>query len=175
MSKLDRLDPLSLASNPRATLSAWLKYEDITLTAFRMFPKPYVYTPTNMAANTVASRLRDAIRGKLAFDYPSVVDNTDLLRWYSEVIIKPIGKGVYIGKFDSVEDELKGQAETAASLPDLKFDDLTYEEVSAFALLISTQRLTGPVLVRVPPDVSTLPQRPNVEFILKPNGALVII
>src|SRR5215468_1793852 len=103
MKKLDRIDPQRLASNPRATLQSWLKYRDVVLSAIRQHPKPYIYHPVSMTPSSVASKMRDAIRGKLAFSYPDPdVTDFDLARWYSEIVIKHDKENVFIGPPDKV-------------------------------------------------------------------------
>jgi len=174
MKKLDNIDPQRLAGNPRATLQSWLKYRDVVLSAFRQHPKPFIYTPTSMAATSVASKLRDAVRGKLAFSYPDgEVSDFELAKWYSEIVVKHDKENVYIGPPEGVKRSLTGS--TPASTSELKFPTLSFEEVSAFTLLLSGGRIVGPVLILQPPDLSLLPPRPNVEMLRRPDGSLVLI
>lgn len=175
LTKLDRIDRTVLASNRRASLSSWQKYEPIVLAAFRLHPKPYIFHPSNMAARTVESRIRDAVRGKIAFDYPSELSTPDLERWWSQAVVKSDDKQVFIGPPQELQATLSGTATTSTRPADLVFDDLTFEEVSAFALLISSRRVPGPVLVKSPPDITLLPPRPNVELMQRPDGSLVIL
>lgn len=171
--KLERIDPAVLAANPRCTLSAWLKYEPVVLAAYQRHPAPYIYRPTSMSPVSVCSKIRDAIRGKLAFDYPSEIDTPSLAIWYAEIIVKHDRENVYLGPEKAVTDALVGSATTADSI--FSFDTLSFEEVSAFQLLLSGSRLIGPITVTHPPDVTLLPERPNVEMILKPNGTLILL
>lgn len=175
MKKLDNIDPQRLASNPRATLQSWLKYRDVVRTAMLQHPKPYVYTPTSMATSSVASKLRDAVRGKLAFNYPDPeVNNLDLARWYSEIIVKhDLAGNVYIGPPEAVKTTLEGSS--PSNRAELTYPTLAFEEVSAFVILLSGGRLSGPIKIMQPPDISILPRLPNVEILTKPDGSLVLI
>lgn len=175
LSKLDRIDPSSLLHNPRATQGAWLKYEPIILAAFKQHPRPYIFSPSSMSPVSVCSKARDAVRGKLAFDYPSEVSTPDLQRWYSEVIFKVLEESVYIGPPQTSTDSLEGQGNTKSSASSLSFSELSFEEISAWALLISNGRFKGSVTVLYPPDLSLLPPRPNVEMMSKPDGSLVLL
>lgn len=175
MTKLDRVTPEALRANPRATLSAWQKYEQIVQAAMSVHPKPYVYPCTSLKPATICSRLRDAVRGKIAFDYPSVLQTNDVARWFSEVIFKYDLENVYIGPMDKVKEVLDGsgmmQGEKALSFPTLSF-----EQIAAFAILLSTQCIQGPVHIHQPPlDISLLPERPNLEMITRKDGSLVLI
>lgn len=170
MSKLSRTDPAELAKNPRATLAAWLRYEPIVVGAIRLHPKQYVYAPSNLSPSTVASRLRDAVRGKIAFDYKTSVATSDVARWWDETAIRYDNKNVYIGPPESVAEALRGTSNEHK----YSYETLTFEEISAFAILLSNGRISGPVVIQNPPDVSLL-NRPNVELIARPDGSLYII
>lgn len=173
--KLERLDPKNLSSNPRASLSSWLRFSDIVLQAYRTHPQPFVFRPSNRSPSSIATKLRDAIRGKLAFDYPGFeIPNSDLLRWYGEVIVKPIGDDVYIGPALALVDTT-GVISACPKLASPSFVSLSFEEVSAFQLLLSTGRLSGPILVQNPPDLTLLPERPNVELMPRADGSLVML
>ncbi len=174
MKKLDNIDPQRLANNPRATLQSWLKYRDVVLSAIRSHPKPFIYQPVNMAASSVASKLRDAVRGKLAFNYPDpdITDNT-LAKWYSEIVVKHDKENVFIGPPDAVRTTLTGA--TPYDGHEMSFPTLSFEEVSAFTLLLSGGRIIGPVKITQPPDLSLLTKRPNVEILSRPDGSLVLI
>lgn len=176
MPKLDRIDPISLASNRRATLNAWLKFEPIIVAAFRQHPKPYVYRPTAMSPFSVCSKARDALRGKLAFDYPCEVSNDDLRRWYAEVVFKNDNENVYIGLPKMIQEELKGNAVAPQVPKSLTFPTLSFEEIAAFNILISNNRLAGwTIHVVNPPDISLLSERPNVQLIRRNDGSLVLL
>lgn len=170
--KLNRISMESLANNPRATLSAWLKYEPVILAAFRLHPKPYSYRPANMAAVTVCSRLRDAVRGCLAFKYSCEIPHDDLLRWFSEVVFKHDGTNVYIGPPERTLEKLEGEG---TDVPIYSFKELSLEEVVAFSVLISGNRISGPIYIASPPDVSLLPTRTNCEVVKKDDGTLMLV
>lgn len=174
MRKLDRIDPQKLATNPRATLQSWLKYRDVVLSAIKQHPKPFIYRPVTMTPSSVASKMRDAIRGKLAFSYPDEnVTDFALARWYSEVVIKHDKENVFIGPPDRVRGTLIGSTPTSST--ELNFPTLSFEEVAAFTLLLSNGRIVGPILVTQPPDLTLLQKRPNVEILTKKDGSLVLI
>ena len=186
--KLRGIDPTTLVGNPRATLTAWIRYESIVVAAFRQHPSPYRYIPANVSPATVASRIRDAIRGKLAFDYPCVIPNATLLAWYAEIIVKYDSTQVYIGLPLANTTALEGQCipqspltsstktnEANPSSSSHIFDSLTLEELIAFTVLLDTGRILGPVLIHHPPDISLLPDRSNVEILSRPDGALILM
>lgn len=172
--KLDRIEPTGeLAANPRASLASWLRYSNIVTAAYRQHPRTYIYQPANMAATTVASRIRDAIRGCLAFSYESAIPHADLLRWYSEIVIKNDLAQVFIGPPKQLSASLVG----AAKVEDLRYDydTLTFEEIVAFTMLLSTGRIVGPVKIQNPPDLSLLPERNNVETLPQKDGSLLLL
>jgi hypothetical protein len=175
MKKLDRIDPKVLASNPRASYAAWMKYEPIVIAAFRQHPKTFVYSPTSMTPSSVASKMRDAVRGMLAFAYPCPIPVLDLANWYNEIIIKHDKEAVYIGVPEKVKSVIRGEQRSPDSASNLIFPTLTFEEVSAFTLLLSTARILGPILIQNPPDLSLLPKRPNVEMMVRNDGSLVLL
>lgn len=174
--KLDRIDVESLASNPRATFSAWKKYEPIVLAAFAQHPRPYIYQPSSLAPTTVASRLRDAIRGAIAFSYcEPTIPVEELKRWYSEIIIKNDNSQVYVGPAEQTQETLIGAAKSTTPASPYVYTHLTLDEVIAFTVLLSTGRILGPVTVTSPPDLSLLPQRPNVEVLTRPDGSVILL
>lgn len=180
MSKLDRLDPATLIGNPRATLPAWLKYESLALQCYLAYPGARVWEPTNHEASTVVTRLRDAIRGCLAFRHPIneayEVTHEDLLSWYGKVIFKTSAGRIYVGPQDKVLAELRGHTVgSAEERKGLNFPSLDFEEVNAFMLLLSRGRLVGPIIVTSPPDITLLMDRPNVEAVTRPDGSLLIL
>lgn len=172
MSKLDRIDPQLLQGNPRATRRSWEFYEPVVLAAFDRHPNPYVYRPLNRTPGTAAAAIRDAIRGKLAFHYPSSVDPALLASWYDSIVVKAVGEYVYIGTPEEVKETLKG---IVASGKELYYPTLELHELLAFLTLLSSQRLTGPLVVRHPPNITTLPPYPNLEILTKPDGSLFVL
>lgn len=173
MKKLDRIDPKILATNPRASLAAWLKYEPVVTAAFNQHPRPYAYKPLNMSPSSVCSKMRDAVRGRLAFSYPSTVSDHDLARWYEEVVFKHDKECVYIGPPEEVKTQLIGTVPESPT--SLVFPTLSFEELAAFTLLLSNGRIVGPVRVKQPPDTTLLPKRPNVELMTRDDGSLVLL
>lgn len=127
-----------------------------------------------MMPSSVASKLRDAVRGKLAFNYPDPdLTDLELAKWYSEIIVKHNRENVYIGPPEEIKSVLVGA--TPATKNELVFPTLSFEEVAAFALLLSNSRIVGPIRIQQPPDLSLLQRRPNVEIINQENGELVLI
>jgi hypothetical protein len=174
MRKLDNIDPQRLAGNPRATLQSWLKYRDVVLSAMNQHPKPFIYQPSSMTPSSVASKLRDAVRGKLAFNYPdNEITDLALARWYSEIVVKHDKENVFIGPPEEVKKTLVGSTPTSSS--ELSYPTLSFEEISAFTLLLSGGRIVGPIICTQPPDLTLLPLRPNVEMIKRKDGSLVLI
>lgn len=178
MNRSSSLDPSLLVDNPRATMRAWKQYETCAVAAFHQHPKPYIFTPTTHRPTTVASRIRDAIRGCLAFAYPILSDppiGHDALReWWSSVIVKNTATLVIIGVPERVLVEMSGDVSAPAS-GGLAFQTLSLEEIIAFTILISTGRISGPIVVTTPPDVSLIPERPNVEMDVRADGKLLIL
>lgn len=174
MKKLLRLDPKTLVHNPRSTLSSWTRYQPLVEAAMAIHPKPYVYHPTSLSPATVASRIRDAIRGALAFDYPCNVSNAELKRWYDEVVVRFDRESVWIGPLEKAKTEPVGGVEAPTTSNLYSYDTLTFEEVTAFAKLLSNERIRGPVVVRNPPDVTLLEDQ-NVQVLKKDDGSLVLI
>ena len=174
-SKLNRISPQLLAGNPRATMAAWLKYEPIVKAAFKQHPRPYIYTPSNRTPATVASQLRDAIRGAIAFEHKSEIPHSDLLRWWSEVVVRNDKNTVYIGVPEKVVEAIAGHGTVDSQDSSMKFDILSLEEVAAFYCLLSTGRLQGPVIIANPPDLTLLPERPNVTRLDRPDGSVVLL
>lgn len=180
MPKIDRIDPNLLASNPRATLASWERYRPVAVAAFRQHPKTFVYKPVSLKPATVCSRLRDACRGAIAFGYdlsgpldgPIAVE--DFLQWYSEIIVRYDKDHVFIGPLANVLSTITGDSNEQS--PDgFSFPILSFEEVSAFTLLLSAGHLTGPVTILSPPDISLLTPRTNVEMISRPDGSLILL
>jgi hypothetical protein len=128
-----------------------------------------------MSPVTVCSRLRDAIRGKLAFDYPSEIPTEDLSRWYGQIVIKSDTEQVLIGPLEEIKSSVQGTAVGVTKSADMVFAELSFEEITAFTLLLSTGRVVGPVLIQKPPDISLLTARPNVELMNRPDGSLVLL
>ena len=169
------LDQDNLRGNPRATLASWLRYESIVISAYRQHPTPFRYQPTNMAASTVCSRIRDAIRGKLAFNYPCVIDSEALRTWYASVIVRYSENQVYIGVPGQYLAPLTGIITGKPTESTHLYSSLSLEEVIAFTILISSGRILGPVVIQHPPDISLVPDRPNVDLIPRPDGGLAIV
>lgn len=173
--KLDRISASDLQHNPRASLSSWLKYENIVVAAYHQHPKPYEFHPVSHKSTTVCSRIRDAIRGAICFGYPidsERISTDDLSLWWKEVVVKPCGEVVLIGLPKTVDEEIKVSKESSGTF---QFTTLTLEEILAFNVLLSTGRILGPVTVFNPPDVSMVPQRENVDMMQRVDGSLILM
>jgi hypothetical protein len=173
--KLERLDPKLLVSNPRATLKAWRKYESIVIAAFRSHPKTYIFKPSALSPATVCTRVREAVRGKLCFDYESEVSTQDLLRWFSETVFKYDSTNVYIGPLSDVQETISGESPSTGPKVPFSFTTLSFEEITAFTLLLSTGKLIGPVAIKSPPDMTLLPLRQNVQILSRPDGSIILL
>lgn len=170
MSKIDNISRAALAGNPRASLTAWLKYEQIVVAAYERHPSPFVYTPTSMTPASVASKLRDAVRGKIAFDYPSSVATENISSWWSEVVVHFDDTRVFITKPGVKKTEIFGVA-----IGDYAhcFDYIITDELAAIELLLSRGRLKGPIRIEQPPQV--LPALlPNVERVMRATTLILL-
>lgn len=170
--KLDRLDPALLAHNPRATLRAWKEYEHIVLAAHKHHPQVFVYEPPGKTPATVASRLRDAIRGAIAFGYCDSLAPEALLAWYGETTITHNSFSVRIGPRGS--DEVVPLTPAQDREVGLEFTSLTLSELNAFVLLLGNGRIQGPVIVHKY-DTTGMLEHANVEKMYRPNGTLVLL
>lgn len=169
MSKLDNIDPTTLAHNPRASLPEWLRYQHIVEAAYYKHPNPHIFTPSNLRVSTCVSRIRDAIKGCITFEYPCIVPYADLQRWFNETVFTPCGTEVRIGP----RLQRSERVETVAKSDGYVFTTLEPEEFQAFAFLLSRGRLQGPVKVLKAPDWSSV--YPNLQTLRTPDGALVLI
>ena len=75
-----------------------------------MFPKAYVCSAGQQqdSLHRFRTRLRDAIRGKITFDYPSEISTPQLANWYSQIVIKYTKEHVYIGPSRGRAKRVKG-------------------------------------------------------------------
>lgn len=176
--KLDRIVPADLISNPRASLRSWHFYEPIIRAAILQHPKPYIYKPSNRSPSSVCSKARDAIRGKIAFDYPDTgsptLTSTEVARWYSEIILKHDAQTVFIGAPEELRTYLKG-ASTIETHANYSYQTLDFDSIVAFTLLLSRNLLTGPVRIASPPDISLLPERLNLQILQQSDGSIVLL
>lgn len=175
------IDPSTLVDNARATFREWKRYETCVVAAMQQHPKPYVFSPTSLRPVTFTSRIRDAIRGCIAFNYPiisdTIITHDELAKWWSEVVVKYTPEHVFIGTPERVVRAIAGDVGFDAPLASttLTFVTLSLEQIIAFTVLISGGCIPGPVLISSPPDVSLIPERPNVEMDLRADGKLLIL
>lgn len=177
--KLNRIDPNKLANNPRASLSAWSKFAPTVLAAYRLHPNPYLCTPQDLSIKTFVSRIREAIRGAIAFSYvlDSGISTDDLTRWYDEVIITEYNPTtVFIGPAKTLQESKPVQTTTPSSTS-LDFRTLTWEEFEAFVLLISSGRMQVSVTIRKPDPtmLAFVSPSPNLTILSRPDGSLVLL
>lgn len=171
LSKLSRIDPASLAGNPRATFASWLRFSTVVKRAIADHPKPYTITPVSMSPATYASRFRDAVRGAIAFQH-SDIPVEDLARWFGEIVVRHDTKCVYLGP-----REQKPSAIETATLPKTEFSfvTLTDMEYNCFMTLLNNGRITGPIHIQNPNPLWVDPGHPNVTFIPRPDGSLILL
>lgn len=76
--------------DPRFTLAAWQRYELHVAAWMDVWPLDYSFSPNELALETVRTRLRDAVKAKLHFNYPSSVVDHELLkqRWPGVVVTR---------------------------------------------------------------------------------------
>lgn len=174
MVKASTEDLRLLASNPRATLAAWERYRSLVSSAMRFYPQAYQFAPATLSPTSVVSKMRDAIRGKIAFDFPGDPE-TELVRdWYAKVILKVIDGKVFIGPREQakVRPEVRAKDEGGSMLT---FGQLAPDELAALFLLLSRGKLSGPVRLTKIARGSELPDIPNVEAIPQPDGSLLLL
>jgi hypothetical protein len=176
--KLQRITASALANNPRCTLRAWLRYKPVVEAAMATFPRPYIYTPQNLAATSVCTKVRDAIRGALCpeFAYEPEDFRKKLHAWYASIVVKQAGKTVILGppSRQLTQLSLVGSGD-CGSTNSLTFPNLSLPELDAFSLLLSHNRISGPIIVTSPPDITGLVPRPNVEILTPEDGSVVLI
>jgi hypothetical protein len=174
MPKLNHLRPSSLSSNPRASLSSYLRFRDTIESAASGHPLPHVCIPSSLAPSTFISRIRDAVSGLLAFDYPCSVDKDRLSLWWSEVVVAPDPtnpKAVIIGPKTSVVEKVNAPTPIPQGM--MSFTTLVQDEFDAFCLLLSRGRIQGPVHVK--DGGWSYATAPNVEVLRRPDGSIVLI
>ncbi len=165
----------SLSSNPRATLSCWLRLQDVIHQAYKSFPSPFLYTPQNLSCSSFIIMARDAIRGAIAFSYPSFCTPSELQEWNSQVIFSKHLSQVYIGLKNKPDlSAITGTTSEISSSP-YQFTTLTLQEIYSFCILLSSGRLQGPVEIVSPPPSIDFSPFVNLEKIYKPNGTLVLL
>ncbi len=59
--------------------------------------------------------------------------------------------------------------------PEYAFTVLTFEEIVAFTVLLSSNRLRGPVVISFPPDLTLLRELPNVQILPQSDGSVVML
>ena len=126
-----------------------------------------------LSVQTVTSKLRDAVRGAIAFAYCTEPSVEDLTNWWSKVIVRPEGEQVHIGPRTPLKETYT--TESAAPKTGFVFDTLTAEETQAFALLLNNGRISGPITIRKPKHEPVLSALFNVDIVRLKNGHLQII
>lgn len=142
-SKLNRIDPTDLAYNPRANLSSWQRFQPLVEQAYETYPKPFIFTSTGWSPESIISKIRDAIRGKIAFDYPSKYTADEVITWWEKVIVRRIENKIYIG--ERIKDVKKINPDAVKT----KYEFKTLEPIHlrCFALLLDAGLIEGPIIV----------------------------
>ena len=165
--KVHSIDPRSLATNPRCTLSNWLRFAPVISEARAAFPKPYRYSNPALSPATIANNIRDVIRAAICFSFVEDVDA--LSSWFDSVVIRRCESDVFIGPPDALDSAQPLSTTSTLST-------VTLEQLSALCLLLSSSILTGPYHVRTPPvSIDLLPQYPNCEIIHNADGSLTLL
>lgn len=169
--KLSSITVERLKSNPRASAAAWHRYCPFIVEAIKKFPQPSRFIFAGLSPTTAESRIRDAIRGKIAFGYTEGPAVEDVVAWWEQIIVKRDGDFIYLGLKDKFEEPLKATEEG------FQFINLDAQAIEAFALLLSRGHLKGPVKISVPPTLVSLNllSFPNLQVLNRPDGSLVLI
>lgn len=135
--------------------------------AVAAYPEVFKAKPSNRTPGTVASQIRDAIKGAIEFEYPTAIGTARLREWWSQVVVRVHGAEVWIGPAALVSQRVESikpiTGEAVAfnvSAPTTKMEYVTELELDALILLLSTNRLSGPV--RIQGNHTTKPLPPNV-------------
>lgn len=170
MSKLSRLDPSSLSTNPRCTLSSWSRYRKIVLSAYHAFPTPYLFTPTSCSPAFFTTRCRDAIRGCLAFEFEPDLTSS-LLSWWGKTILREEGEKVAFRPAERQPAPVQGNEPQSK----FTFKQLRPDEFGSFLLLLSRGLLEGPITVLEPAGLNIPLEVYNCEVIHTDDGKLIIL
>lgn len=161
-----------LAGNPRCTLEAWLRYRPYVEAAFGTYPEVYVVTPANFTSATFASRIRDAVRGAIVFQYPCAIPQPTLIDWWSKVVVRLYGDKVKIGPPDKIDVTVR-EVLVRLDQTTSEHSNVTDMERDAFYILISSGRIPPPVIFnQVWPGWD--PGHPNVQILVKDGKTLFI-
>lgn len=109
----------------RLRQSSFRKYENTITKIVNTFPKVVVVPSGNLAAITIAARLRDAMLSLHTYGWPSSVNMAKFLDNYSDIKVSHRGASIVVGsreeirRYDAVIPiELGSTAEELASLTD---------------------------------------------------------
>lgn len=117
--------------------------------------------------SSIVSKIRDAVRGAIAFNY---VDDVESLRdWFDKVEFRIFGAGLVIGPKETRKVEPLKEKKTG-----YKFTALSLDELNAFALLLATEKIVGPVEVESCIATYQSPY-PNCFAQYQPNGTLLLL
>lgn len=170
--KEQNLAPENLTSNPRATLGAWNKYHKVVESAITSPENPVKITPQSVTTGTFVTRLRDAIRGCIAFSYPLLSDqysHEDLKEWFIRMTFWFSNEHVFIGNRKKNDQPVVARVEKAG----FHFESLTTAEIYAFQVLLSSGRLKGPVEVDVAPTLEPC-EIVNVQILHRDKGFIIL-
>jgi hypothetical protein len=75
------------SSDPRFSLAAWQRYEDTVAAWLQVYPSAHIFAPSNLSLETAIARLRDAVKAKLQYMYPSHVNHNALASAWPNVVV----------------------------------------------------------------------------------------
>lgn len=171
LAKLHRISPESLAGNPRATYAAWLRFAPQVRAAMAVHPQTHIIRVISMSPATFVSRVRDAVRGAIAYGH-SDIPVADLAKWFGEVVIRHDVKDVFIGP---KEHKLTDIAVNTIPKTEYSFVSLTTMEYHCFMTLLNNGRIAGPIHIEKPDPRWVDPGHPNVSFVPRPDGSLILL
>lgn len=164
-----------LAENPRASLASWLRFRDHVIQAIEWYPQSLILHPISLRPSTYTSRVRDAIRGAIAFGYPCGTYSTDaLLTWYTQISVRFTKTTVIIGPRDAVEEIAPNEVKPISLLEDAHRPiGVSPTERDAIVVLVGSGRLaSGVTLATVWPGWQ--PDNPNVIATVKDGKTILI-
>lgn len=136
----------------RFSLSAYQRYEEHIKSYMAAWPHPVDFQPQDIAIETFAKGLRNAIQSALAFQWPSAdIDIPYLATIWPATVVSQYPSGVRIGPRDTPRAPALGQTSIAHSF-DLETSDTL--AVKAAIVLLSRGKLTAPVLLKGDPEVA---------------------
>lgn len=174
------------SSDPRFSLAAWQRYEDIIALWLQSYPSAYTFAPSNLSLETTIARLRDAVKAKLEYHYHSEagVDENQLRSAWPNVVVTRdrniqgvVRIGPPLGKILTLTTAL-----TATKQDGITVIDPTIDVLTAFCFLVNAGELPYEIHVK---SVNTsvkeyfhstlLPKYPNIAHMDTDSDAFTII